>query len=203
MRKVMLTAVAAMTVFTMMTGCQAKPAGDDSQTTQAAAEQTTEGQTTTGEQTTEAKEISLDEIHTAVKEAYGENYIPSAPFDEQGMKELFGINSDLYDSFLAEGPMISVHVDTFVAVKAKEGKGGEVEQHLKDYRDSQLNDAVQYPMNLPKVEASEVVRHGDYVFFVMLGSPSAEAEEQGEEAALESAKENNRIATDIINGFFE
>ena len=137
MRKMILTAAAAMTVFTMMTGCQAKPAGDNSQTTQATVEQTTEEQTTTA-----AKEISLDEIHAAVKEAYGENYIPSAAFDEQGMKELFGINSDLYDSFIAEGPMISVHVDTFVAVKAKEGKGEEVAQHLNDYRDSQLNGAM-------------------------------------------------------------
>lgn len=197
MRKMILTAAAAMTVFTMMTGCQAKPAGDNSQTTQATVEQTTEEQTTTA-----AKEISLDEIHAAVKEAYGENYIPSAAFDEQGMKELFGINSDLYDSFIAEGPMISVHVDTFVAVKAKEGKGEEVAQHLNDYRDSQLNGAMQYPMNLPKIEASQVVRHGDYVFFVMLGTPSEEAEAQGEEAALESAKENTQIAIDIIDGFF-
>lgn len=197
MRKMILTAAAAMTVFTMMTGCQAKPAGDNSQTTQATVEQTTEEQTTTA-----AKEISLDEIHAAVKEAYGENYIPSAVFDEQGMKELFGINSDLYDSFIAEGPMISVHVDTFVAVKAKEGKGEEVAQHLNDYRDSQLNGAMQYPMNLPKIEASQVVRHGDYVFFVMLGTPSEEAEAQGEEAALESAKENTQIAIDIIDGFF-
>ncbi|MBS5065980.1 MAG: DUF4358 domain-containing protein [Hungatella hathewayi] len=197
MRKMILTAAAAMTVFTMMTGCQAKPAGDNGQTTQATVEQTTEEQTTTA-----AKEISLDEIHAAVKEAYGENYIPSAAFDEQGMKELFGINSDLYDSFIAEGPMISVHVDTFVAVKAKEGKGEEVAQHLNDYRDSQLNGAMQYPMNLPKIEASQVVRHGDYVFFVMLGTPSEEAEVQGEEAALESAKENTQIAIDIIDGFF-
>ena len=197
MRKMILTAAAAMTVFTMMTGCQAKPAGDNGQTTQATVEQTTEEQTTTA-----AKEISLDEIHAAVKEAYGENYIPSAAFDEQGMKELFGINSDLYDSFIAEGPMISVHVDTFVAVKAKEGKGEEVAQHLNDYRDSQLNGAMQYPMNLPKIEASQVVRHGDYVFFVMLGTPFEEAEVQGEEAALESAKENTQIAIDIIDGFF-
>lgn len=199
MRKMMLTAAAAMTVFTMMTGCQAKTAGD--QTTQAVTESTTE-ETTTEAPTTAAKEISLDEIHAAVKEAYGENYIPSAPFDEQGMKELFGVNSDLYDSFIAEGPMISVHVETFVAVKTKEGKGEEVAKHLNDYRESQLNDALQYPMNLPKLEASQVVRHGDYVFFVMLGSPSMEAEEKGEDAALESAKENNQIAIDIINGFF-
>ena len=75
-------------------------------------------------------------------------------------------------------------------------------QHLNDYRDSQLNGAMQYPMNLPKIEASQVVRHGDYVFFVMLGTPSEEAEVQGEEAALESAKENTQIAIDIIDGFF-
>lgn len=192
MRKMMLTAAAAMTVFTMMTGCQAKPS-DNNQTTPAVTEQTTAAEVN----------VDLEKIHTAVKEAYGENYIPSAPFDEQGMKELFGINSDLYENFIAEGPMISVHVDTFVAVKANEGKGEEVEKHLNDYRESQLNDAVQYPMNLPKIEASQVVRHGDYVFFVMLGSPSQEAEEKGEDAALESAKENNQIAIDIIDGFFK
>lgn len=195
MRKMMLTAVAAMTVFTMVTGCQAKPKGDD-QTPQSTVESTQE------ETTKAAKEISLEEIHAAVKEAYGENYIPSAAYDEQGMKELFGINSDLYDSFVAEGPMISVHVDTFVAVKAKEGKGEEVEKHLTDYRDTQLNGAMQYPMNMPRIEASQVVRHGDYVFFVMLGGPSEEAEAQGEEAALESAKESNQAAVDLIDGFF-
>ncbi|MFR2848087.1 MAG: hypothetical protein ACLTC4_13545 [Hungatella hathewayi] len=99
MRKMILTAAAAMTVFTMMTGCQAKPAGDNGQTTQATVEQTTEEQTTTA-----AKEISLDEIHAAVKEAYGENYIPSAAFDEQGMKELFGINSDCMTASSRKAP---------------------------------------------------------------------------------------------------
>ena len=58
-------------------------------------------------------------------------------------------------------------------------------------------------MNISKVQASEVVRHGDYVFFVMLGTASEEAQEQGEEAALQSAQEENKKAVDAINAFFE
>ena len=61
--------------------------------------------------------------------------------------------------------MISVHLDTFVALKAKEGKGGEVEKLLADYRTRFVEDSMQYPMNISKVQASEVVRHGDYVFY--------------------------------------
>ena len=33
---------------------------------------------------------------------------------------MFGISEDLYEESIAEGPMISVHVDTFLAFKAKE-----------------------------------------------------------------------------------
>lgn len=99
--------------------------------------------------------------------------------------------------------MISVHVDTFVAIRAKEGKGGDVEKLLGDYRTRLVDDSMQYPMNISKVQASEVVRHGDYVFFVMLGTASEEAQEQGEEAALQSAQEENKKAVDAINAFFE
>lgn len=164
-------------------------------------------ETVSGETGTEADaEISdelLGKIYAAVKEAYGEKYVPSMMFDETMMEGTFGITKDQYDSYVAEGPMISAHVEMFVGVKAKEGKAADVAKALEDYRESQLNGAVQYPMNMPKIEASEVVTHGDYVFFIMLGSPEMEAEEQGEEAALKSAKENNQIAVDTIAGFFE
>ena len=166
-----------------------------------------ENDETAGETGTEADaEISdelLGKVYAAVKEAYGEKYVPSMMFDETMMEGTFGITKDQYDSYVAEGPMISAHVEMFVGVKAKEGKAADVAKALEDYRKSQLDGALQYPMNMPKIEASEVVTHGDYVFFIMLGSPEMEAEEQGEEAALESAKENNRIAVDTIAGFFE
>lgn len=150
-----------------------------------------------------AAKIDLKELHDFVKEAYGEAYIPSFPYDAQALHDVFGISEDLYEEFVAEGPMISVHVDTFLAVKAREGKGEAVEKILTDYRTRLLEDSVQYPMNQSKVKASSVIRYGDYVFFIMLGTPSKETEEQGEEAALKSAQEENQKAVDVIEGFFK
>lgn len=161
------------------------------------------GSSGTAAETIQAITVDLEKVHQAVKEVYGEHYIPSAPYDAQALNDMFGVPEDLYEEFIAEGPTISVHVDTFVAVKAKEGKGVEVEKLLSDYRTRLVEDSVQYPMNISKVEASEVVRHGDYVFFVMLGTATDEAQEQGEEAALKSAKEENKKAVDAINAFFE
>lgn len=162
-------------------------------------------QETTSEAATEETmaDVDLSEIQKKVQEAYGEAYIPSMDYDTQAMEDLFGISKDMYEEYIAQGPMISVHVDTFIAVKAAQGKADAVEEALAAYRDKQVNDSVQYPMNLPKVSASQVVRHGDYVFFIMLGTPDEEAELKGEEEALESAKENNQIAIDIIDGFFK
>ena len=77
-----------------------------------------------------------------------------------------------------------------------------MEKALTEYREYLLNDTMQYPMNVSKIQASQVIRHGDYVFFVMLGGPDDDAMEKGDEAALKSAEENNQIAVDIINGFF-
>ena len=37
----------------------------------------------------------------------------------------------------------------------------------------------------------------------MLGGPDDAAMEQGDEAALKSAEENNKIAIDVIDGFFK
>lgn len=177
MRKFMNVMIAAA-IAGSLAGCGAKT---DSETTAA---QTTEGSTmivetssenAAGEEstseTTSASDSSgqdaavdekLTQIHQAVKDAY-EEYIPSAPYDQAALEDLFGVSSDLYDSYIAEGPMISVHVETFVGIAAKEGKGEEVEQALNEYRDNLLADTLQYPMNLVKIQASQVIRHGDYV----------------------------------------
>lgn len=146
--------------------------------------------------------VDLEEVHDSVKEVYGDSYIPSFAYDAQALKDVFGVSEDLYEEFVAEGPMISVHVDTFLALKAKSGKGADLEKALIDYKTGLVESSTQYPMNLSKVQASLVLRHGDYVFFIMLGTPSQEAEAQGEEAALESAREENQKAVEVIEGFF-
>ena len=65
--------------------------------------------------------------------------------------------------------MISNHVDTLVVVKAKADQVEAVENALNTYRDVQINDSLQYPMNMGKIQASCVETIGDYVLFVQLG----------------------------------
>ena len=212
-KSVFLLAAAALAAG--ITACQPKTEGtapsvsieETAEVTQGSSQDGSEGggngEISGAGQGDQAAKEKLDEIQAALREAYGENYIPSMEFDALMLKEVYGIDESWYDAFLAEGPMISAHVETFIGVHAKEGKAGDVSKALEAYRKGQLEGAVQYPMNLPKIEASQVISHGDYVFFVMLGGAAPDAEEQGEAAALESAKENNQIGIDVIDRFFQ
>ncbi|MEY8393509.1 DUF4358 domain-containing protein [Lachnospiraceae bacterium 45-P1] len=176
---------AALTA-SFLTGCSGSPAAKE----------------TTAQETVAAADVSLDDILSAVKEAYNDGYMPDSQIDSQILNDVMGISPELCESYVAEMPMVSTFVETFIGVKAKEGKGADVEKALTDYREYLLNDTMQYPMNVSKIQASQVIRHGDYVFFVMLGGPDDDAMEKGDEAALKSAEENNQIAVDVINGFF-
>ena len=157
----------------------------------------------TESQTETAADVSLDELLDKIKEAYGDRYAPNSEMDPQLLEDLAGLTPDLYEDYVAEMPLISTFVETFIGVKAADGKGDEVEKVLSAYRDRLVSDTMQYPMNLSKIQASQVVRHGDYVFFVMLGAADDAELEKGDEAALNSAKENNQIAIDVIDGFFK
>ena len=79
-------------------------------------------------------DVELSDVLEAVKQAYGNDYIPGMDYDAQAMEELFGIGKDQYEAFFAQGPMISVHVDTFIGVQAKAGQADAVEQALLDYQ---------------------------------------------------------------------
>ena len=165
-------------------------------------EEDTQDSEEAGSSQAEASDEKLNEIYAAVKEAYGERYIPSMELDSEMLENIYGISRDWYEACIAEGPRISALVETFMGFKAVSGHEEDIAAALYDYRDQQLTDGMQYPMNLPKLEASQVLEEDGYVFFVMLGSADTEAEEQGEEAALESAKANNQIGVDVIEGFF-
>ena len=161
-----------------------------------AQEQTTTPVQTTIQETTTKKEVALSDIHEAVKAVYGENYIPSMLFDAQYITDVFGVTEDMYEEAIAEGPMISAHVDTFAAFKAKEGQAEAIEQKLTEYKDYLLNESFQYPMNIPKIEAAQIVREGDYVFYVQLGQAENTAAEEDE--LLKQFQESNQLAVDAI-----
>lgn len=145
------------------------------------------------------KDVPVSEIQTAVKEAYGEAYTPNMDYDAQALESIFGVKADWYEEFIAQGPMMSAHVDTFVAIKAKEANVKDVVDALNSYRDYLVNDSMQYPMNQIKVQASRVEQVGNYVFFILLGEIPMEVEEQGDDAILTAAKEQAQIAVDAIN----
>ena len=143
--------------------------------------------------------VTVTEIRDAVKKAYGENYFANVAHDEEYIKEVYGLNPEWYEEVISEGPMISVNVDTFVAVKAKKGQEELVEKALTDYRTSLIEDTMQYPMNVPKIQASKVHRVGNYVCFVMLGTVPMEVQEQGDEAMLKEYQKQTEQAIKAID----
>ena len=154
MKKLMILCLTLAMCATMMTACSQNGGSSEG------------GNSTQQEQT---KQPELADVVQAVKDAYGENYLPSTPLDEQMLTDIYGLDMENVEEVIGEAPMISAHVDTFIAVKAKEGKGEAVEKELQEYLDYVVENSVNYPMNVAKVQAAKVVRHGDYVFYVMLG----------------------------------
>lgn len=159
----------------------------------------------------EANDSVLEELKTKIMEAYGEDYTASdinlALFGdayttiEDLYQDRYGLSADSYDEIIAQMSMISAQSDEFVAVHAKEGQADAVLAALTNYQDTLKNDSMQYPMTQIKIQASQVIKKDNYVFFVMLGTPSMDAET--DEEILASAKEQNQKAVDIINSFFE
>lgn len=147
------------------------------------------------------KDVDIKQVHEKVKEAYGENYLPSAELDKDTLVATTGVKAEDIEEFVAEAPMMSAQVDTFIAIKAVKDKGADVETALNAYRDRLVSDTMMYPMNQPKVEASQVVRHGDYVFFVLLGA--YEDVPDGSDPTVDFAKNEVKKGVDAINGMFQ
>lgn len=149
----------------------------------------------------ETTNVDVKDILAKVKEVYGEDYIPTMPLDEESLDTLMGINLENVLSFEGEIAMISTQIDTFIAIQAKDGKGNEVKSDLDAYRDALVNGGFMYPMNMAKSQSSQVIQHGDYVFFVMLGAFDEVSET--EEDALKFAQDQTKIGVDAINAFFK
>ena len=142
-------------------------------------------------------------IKTAVVEALGENYWPNMALDAQMLEGFFQIKPEMYDDYMAEMPMISNNVDTLIVVKAKEGQVDAVEAALIAYRDVQINEAHQYPMNVGKVQASRIETIGSYVIFVQLGGDVQDALEEGDEAVVAQCQEVNDQVIETLRGRLE
>lgn len=135
----------------------------------------------------------------AVLEVLGENYWPTMMLEPDMLEGTFGISPDMYEDYMAEVSMISAHVDTLVVIKAGEEQIQAAEDALNAYRDAKVNDTLQYPMNVGKIQASVVERHGDYVYFVLLGADTSEVET---EEAITLSQAANQSVIDALNKYF-
>jgi len=175
-------------------------------------EQSQEGTVESAEESTEESdkevlpedemgEIALSEemkgIRQAVVDALGENYWPQMAMPAEYL-EGFGLTSDMYEEFFGEMPLISTNVDTLIIIKAKEGQVAAVEEVLNAYRDNLVNDTMQYPMNVGKIQASEVKTFGNFVCFVQLGADVMDAAEKGDEEVIIHCQEQNAIAIEAL-----
>lgn len=150
------------------------------------------------------KAPSISKVYSAVKNAYGDDYLPNERLKKDEIKTRFGISSKWYTSVIAEVPMISVHVDTLVIVKAKNSScRKKIKKALVEYRETLINDTFQYPMNQLKIQASKVYVKGDYVCFFMLGRLDSKQEEQEESKVIEAYKELNNKAVNAVKKLYK
>lgn len=144
----------------------------------------------------------MTSLRAAVVEAVGEeDYWPDMPMEADMLETFYGITPDLYEDYMAESPMISANVDALIIVKAKEGQADAVLEILNTYREGLVNDTMQYPQNLGKIQASQVEKMGDYVIFVQLGGGAIDSD--SEEEVLAKCQEANQLALDAIRGIVE
>jgi hypothetical protein len=141
----------------------------------------------------------MEEIKAAVVDLLGEDYIPDMALDAEMFAASFGVTEDMYDDYLAEMPMISANVDTLVIVKAKEGQEQAVEDALNAYRNVKINDTMQYPKDVGKIQASIVERIGSYVCFIQLGADTMDALDEGDEAVIAQCSAVNESVLEVLN----
>ncbi len=144
------------------------------------------------------EDVSAEDLRKAAADELGENYWPNAQIPAETLEEVYGVSEDLYDEAAAEMPMISAHVDTLIVLKAKEGQEDAVLEALEAYRARQVESAMQYPMNLGKIQAAEVERFGRYVCFAQLGGDITEPSEESDEAVIAHCREENARALAAI-----
>ena len=148
------------------------------------------------------EEGATQKILDAIKAAYGDNYAPNTEIPEELLSGTYGLDADSYTEVAAEMPMISTNVDTVIIVKAASGKSGDVQAALNSYRDYPINESLQYPMNVAKVNAAKVVANGDYVAFLLLGAMDERDDASDSERAT-FAEEQVQIGVDAFNAYFE
>jgi Domain of unknown function (DUF4358) len=151
--------------------------------------------------TNQSNESLLVSAHEAVKEAYGDFYIPSKAISADVLESQYGVNLEDIEDYIAESALMATHVDLFIGIKVKRGSEIEVADALNRYRNMMLDTYAMDTAKRAKLEASTVSTFGNYVFFMVLGQNS-DAVVSDETAFLSEAVRESRKAELALSGVF-
>lgn len=140
----------------------------------------------------EQAELAVGRIFDKIQEAYGDDYLPDTDMDAQTLQEEFALDLAQIDKYKAQVSGVSTHPDCLLVIKAKQGYGEEVEAQLNKAQQKQIEDAIVYPANSAKINASRVVRRGDYLAFILLGAINNDADMTEQQAAEFAAAQTQR-----------
>lgn len=148
-----------------------------------------------------SEDEGLNAIYQEIRDLYGDSYVSGIAYTDERMAQRLNVDPTWCEAYLAEEAEDEENHTLFVAVKAQPDFADSVEKVLLEYQDMLLDDFSQYPMMQGQAQASQIVRYGDYVFFVMLGQIPEGTEDELE--AFQAADESNQKAVDVIDAFFE
>ena len=144
------------------------------------------------------EDISPKSLVEAVASELSDEYWADAVLEQEILDDWYGISAEMYEEFYGQTPMISANVDALIVVKAQEDQAENVENALLTYKESMVQDTLQYPSNIPKIQASSISKYGKYVCFVQLGGSMNGTEGDDEEAAIKACQEMNERALSVI-----
>lgn len=145
-------------------------------------------------------EKSVEGIVTSLKNFYGERYLLDVELGSEELESIMGITEDMYSDFYGALPMIGTHLDALYVVKCNEGYQDEVKEKFETRRNQQIEEGRQYPINVGRVESSQVLEYEDYVIYFMLGGVPEVDLEEGDLVKYYADQEEAGIA--VLDSYF-
>ncbi len=156
-------------------------------------------------------QTKLETILADVKKAYESDAEYSAflqdpnyftRLDVDMFADMYLVDKANVEVLVAEMCGMITSIDRFIGIKAVEGKGEEVATAIRTFHENSEATLAWYPQNVAKTETAQIIVHGDYVFYVILGSNPAIDAELSEADALTFAETEVKKAVDVINAAF-
>lgn len=118
--------------------------------------------------------------------------------DDTLLTDIFAINADDVEEYAGKMSMVMTSSDTFIIVKAKEGKLEDVKSAL-EARLQILKDNQYLPAEMEKANAAKIWENGNYVALILVGNTMVE---DGADFDATYAANEVKKAEDAVNSFF-